>query len=302
MISRKCSKCHETKDYKYFGKDGIKNGKQLYKHFCSDCGKKIYASRSPEKIEKSKKTAIKWREKNKEKIKEVRKKYVEKNKEKILLWHRNNRLKNLEKFKEYRKKYYAENKVEQAEKNKIWYQNNKEYCSQRAKKYNYENREKIKKNGERYRKEKGEFCRAMGRDWYQRNKERVIKRTVAYSKKRYQNNFSVRMMHVARARINAMLRRKAIGKFTSTAKLVGCSREELVKYLERQFEPGMTWDNYGIKGWHVDHILPCASFDFNCPVQQVACCHYSNLQPLWALDNIRKGAKIISGDITSPKM
>ena len=248
---------------------------------------------SPEKREKSKKTAIKWREKNKEKIKEVRKKYVEKNKEKILLWHRNNRLKNLEKFKEYRKKYYAENKVEQAEKNKIWYQNNKEYCSQRAKKYNYENREKIKKNGERYRKEKGEFCRAMGRDWYQRNKERVIKRTVAYSKKRYQNNFSVRMMHVARARINAMLRRKAIGKFTSTAKLVGCSREELVKYLERQFEPGMTWDNYGIKGWHVDHILPCASFDFNCPVQQVACCHYSNLQPLWALDNIRKGAKIL---------
>ena len=100
---RKCSKCHETKDYKYFSKDGIKNGKQLYKHFCSDCGKKMYASRSPEKIEKSKKTAIKWREKNKEKIKEVRKKYVEKNKEKILLWHRNNRLKNLEKFKEYRK-------------------------------------------------------------------------------------------------------------------------------------------------------------------------------------------------------
>lgn len=110
MSVRKCSKCHETKDYKYFSKDGIKNGKQLYKHFCSDCGKKMYASRSPEKIEKSKKTAIKWREKNKEKIKEVRKKYVEKNKEKIILWHRNNRLKNLEKFKEYRKKYYDKNK------------------------------------------------------------------------------------------------------------------------------------------------------------------------------------------------
>ena len=293
MSVRKCSKCHETKDYKYFSKDGIKNGKQLYKHFCSDCGKKMNASRSPEKIEKSKKTAIKWREKNKEKIKEVRKKYVEKNKEKILLWHRNNRLKNLEKFKEYRKKYYDKNKVKQGEKNKIWYQNNKEYCSQRAKKYNYENREKIKKNGERYREENGERCRAMGRDWYSRNKERVIKRTTAYSKERYQNNFSVRMIHVARARINAMLRGKAIGKFTSTAKLIGCTPKFLKEYLEKKFLKGMTWDNYGIKGWHVDHITPCASFDFNCPVQQLACCHYSNLQPLWALDNIRKGAKIL---------
>ena len=293
MSVRKCSKCHETKDYKYFSKDGIKNGKQLYKHFCSDCGKKMYASRSPEKIEKSKKTAIKWREKNKEKIKEVRKKYVEKNKEKILFWHRNNRLKNLGKFTEYRKKYYAENKVKQGEKNKIWYQENKEYCSQRAKKYNYENSEKIKERGKKYREENGESCRAMSRDWYQRNKERVIKRTVAYSKKRYQNNFSVRMMHVARVRINAMLRGKAIGKFTSTAKLVGCTPKFLKEYLEKKFLKGMTWDNYGIKGWHVDHKTPCASFDFNCPVQQLACCHYSNLQPLWALDNISKGAKIL---------
>ena len=293
MSVRKCSKCHETKDYKYFSKDGIKNGKQLYKNFCSDCGKKMYASRSPEKIEKSKKTAIKWREKNKEKIKEVRKKYVEKNKEKILLWHRNNRLKNLEKFTEYRKKYYAEHKVEQGEKNKIWYQKNKEYCSRRAKKYNYENREKIKESTKKYRKEKGEFCRARTRDWYHRNKERVIKRTMAYSKKRYQNNFSVRMMHVARARIYSILKGKTIGKFTSTAKLVGCTPKFLKEYLEKKFLKGMTWDNYGIKGWHVDHIKPCASFDFNCPVQQLACCHYSNLQPLWALDNIKKGAKIL---------
>jgi hypothetical protein len=293
MSVRKCSKCQEFKEYKHFNKDGFKNGKRLYKHFCSDCGKKMYASRSPEKKEKVKLVHSKWYFKNWEKNQKVRKKYVENNKEKIKLWHKKNRLKNIEKFKIDRKKSYQKNKVEQSEKNKIWYQKNKEYCSQRAKKYNHKNREKIKEAGKKYREEKGEFCRASTRDWYSRNKERVIKRTTAYSKRRYQNDFSIRMMHVARARINAMLRGKSIGKFTATAKLVGCSREELVKYLERQFEPGMTWDNYGIKGWHVDHILPCASFDFNCPVQQVACCHYSNLQPLWALDNIRKGAKIL---------
>ena len=300
MTYKKCSKCQEFKEYKHFNKDGFKNGKQLYKHFCSDCSKKMYASMDPEEKERIKGVGKKYRERNKERIKGVTKKYRQKNKEKISVWHKKNRLKNMEKLKVYRKKYYQKNKVEQSEKNKIWYEKNKEYCSQRAKKYNHKNREKIKETTKKYRKENGESCRAGNRDWYQRNKERVIKRTIAYSKKRYQNDFSVRMMHVMRARINSALKGKT--KSINTEQLVGCNKEELKKYLERQFKLGMTWDNYGIKGWHVDHIIPCASFDFNCPVQQLACCHYSNLQPLWAKDNIKKGKKIISGDITSPKM
>ena len=73
--------------------------------------------------------------------------------------------------------------------------------------------------------------------------------------------------------------------------LVGCTRSELCKYLERQFKIGMTWDNYG--EWHVDHILPCASFDLTKRTQQKKCFHYTNLQPLLASDNMRKGAKIL---------
>jgi HNH endonuclease. len=53
----------------------------------------------------------------------------------------------------------------------------------------------------------------------------------------------------------------------------------------------MSWDNYGRDGWHIDHIRPCASFDLTDPEQQRQCFHYTNLQPLWAADNIRKGAK-----------
>jgi hypothetical protein len=52
----------------------------------------------------------------------------------------------------------------------------------------------------------------------------------------------------------------------------------------------MTMENQG--KWHIDHIIPCASFDLRCPVQQLACFHYNNLQPLWAEDNIRKRDKI----------
>ena len=54
----------------------------------------------------------------------------------------------------------------------------------------------------------------------------------------------------------------------------------------------MSWDNYGLHGWHVDHIKPCASFDLSKPIEQRKCFNFNNLQPLWAIDNLRKGSKI----------
>ncbi len=64
----------------------------------------------------------------------------------------------------------------------------------------------------------------------------------------------------------------------------------------------MTWNNYGYDGWHLDHVIPCSSFNLTAVEQQKKCFHYTNLQPLWAHENYSKGIKIISGDITSPKM
>jgi hypothetical protein len=74
-----------------------------------------------------------------------------------------------------------------------------------------------------------------------------------------------------------------------TIKLVGCSANQLKQYLEAAFVSGMNWGNYG--QWHVDHIKPCASFNLTQPEQQLACFHYTNLQPLWGPDNLRKGAR-----------
>ncbi|NBQ17559.1 hypothetical protein EBU24_04530 [bacterium] len=84
-----------------------------------------------------------------------------------------------------------------------------------------------------------------------------------------------------------------IGKSKHTMELLGCSIEELKIYLEKQFVKGMCWNNYGKKGWHIDHILPCASFDLTDPEQQKICFHYTNLQPLWAKDNYKKRDKVI---------
>lgn len=77
-------------------------------------------------------------------------------------------------------------------------------------------------------------------------------------------------------------------KAARSVELLGCSINELMKHIETKWQFGMSWDNYG--KWHLDHIRPCASFDLLDPQQQRDCFHYTNLQPLWALDNQRKGA------------
>lgn len=95
-----------------------------------------------------------------------------------------------------------------------------------------------------------------------------------------------------RCRVNNALRAQGAGKSESLIRLLGCSIPELRRHLETGFLPGMTWENWGREGWHIDHIIPCASFDLSDPKQQAACFHYTNLQPLWAAENIGKGARL----------
>ena len=95
-----------------------------------------------------------------------------------------------------------------------------------------------------------------------------------------------RIAHAFRVRVKNVLK---AGRMQRSAALLGCTYQELLKHLESQFQDGMSWDNYG--EWHIDHIRPCASFDLLDPEQQAQCFHYTNLQPLWAEDNLRKGAR-----------
>jgi len=106
--------------------------------------------------------------------------------------------------------------------------------------------------------------------------------------KRFRNNLRSRVIHA--------LQRNS--KSAPTESLVGCTMEELKDYIESKFREGMTWDNYG--EWHIDHIRPCASFDLSVDTEQAKCFHFSNMQPLWAGDNIRKGSKLFcSHSLTS---
>ena len=87
------------------------------------------------------------------------------------------------------------------------------------------------------------------------------------------------------------LKKKYSIKKAKTISLIGCSAEKLRKHLEDQFKTGMNWNNYGIKGWHVDHIVPIDSFNLKDLKQQKICFNYKNLQPLWARENIIKSNK-----------
>jgi hypothetical protein len=110
-----------------------------------------------------------------------------------------------------------------------------------------------------------------------------------YKRRRRQNDPQFRLADLLRRRLRFAL--KGIAKSARTLELLGCPIEDLVKHLESKFQPGMTWANQG--EWHVDHIIPISAFDLSDPEQQRRACHWSNLQPLWAADNIRKGDKVV---------
>ena len=106
------------------------------------------------------------------------------------------------------------------------------------------------------------------------------------NRRRTDPNFKI--LTLLRSRIGKVL--KGHNKYSATVELLGCTIEELWTHLENKFTEGMTRENHG--KWHIDHIMPCASFDLTKPEQQAKCFHYTNLQPLWALDNTRKGKNV----------
>jgi len=105
-------------------------------------------------------------------------------------------------------------------------------------------------------------------------------------RKKYFSNPQKNLARAIRRRLYMAYR--AQSKTGKTLEYLGCSWQELKQHLESQFKPGMTWENYGVNGWHIDHIKPLCGFDLINPEHLKIVCHYSNLRPLWAQENIAK--------------
>ena len=107
----------------------------------------------------------------------------------------------------------------------------------------------------------------------------------------YQNNIQAKIAKNLRARLYLAVKKNGGKKYFSAMNLVGADWPTLSAWIQSKFQLGMTWANYG--QWHIDHEIPCASFDLTKLEQQRVCFHYTNLQPLWGVENLKKGAKII---------
>lgn len=184
--------------------------------------------------------------------------------------------------------------------------NNKEKVSICAKLYRENNKEKLNQNKKIYRKLNVKKTQETYKLWSLKNKEKRIvymnkyrqdnkeklkESRLNYLEKNPEQALKFKIARNLRTRISYAFKSKKFIKETETIKMLGCDFDFLMNHIECLFVNGMNWDNYGIKGWHLDHIIPISSgknYKEMCDLN-----HYTNLQPLWAIDNIKKGNKIL---------
>ena len=133
------------------------------------------------------------------------------------------------------------------------------------------------------------------REWNAKNREKHRAYKNAYTIKRKKRDPAFHLGELLRIRLNCVL--KGRNKNGSAVRDLGCSQEELKQHIEKQFTDGMSWDNHSNNGWHLDHITPLSSFDLTDREQLLKAVHYTNLQPLWAKENLSKGSKILTKNI-----
>jgi hypothetical protein len=279
MATKICSKCKQELDLSLFTKD--KYNKDGLNSQCIDCRSHLKG------IEKE------IRIKNRELIKIGRKICCICHKEKDISCfpirkHNYNKPNGQcsDCISKYHKEYREENAEEIAEKQRIYYIEHIDELKQGSLEYRIANAEYIRESGAYHREQN----RKNGiYPW--RSEDAKIKRNI-YRKQKLEEDFNFKFSCSTRMKIYNRIKTGGGKKDVKTEVLLGCTIDFFKAYLESSWIEGMSWDNYGQYGWHIDHILPCSSFNLRDVEQQKKCFHYTNQQPLWMLDNLRKGRKI----------
>lgn len=153
------------------------------------------------------------------------------------------------------KQYYIDNKGRMNEVRRRYYSNHKDEISKQKKQYYTDNKTRI--------------------NWYCKNRRKC--------------DINYKITCNLRKRLGKAIRRSQ--KRGSAVQDLGCSIGEFKSYINSKFQDGMTWNNYGRYGWHIDHVIPLSSFNLGNRDEFLKACHYTNLQPLWARDNLSKGSR-----------
>lgn len=220
---------------------------------------------------------------NKARDQETRRARYKRNRELERLQQRAYRAANLERIREQQRQY------REANKDAI---NAKARASRLAdpEKYRAKDRERGKCPLHRAR------ASARVREWVAANKERALEYQRQYRRKKIGDSPAYKAQIAMRRRFYMAVRNQVYDGWSirsgEAVRLLGCSMAEFVRYVESLWLPGMTWANWSRDGWHIDHIVPLSAFDLTDDVQRRAACHYTNLRPLWAKDNLAKGSKV----------
>jgi hypothetical protein len=178
------------------------------------------------------------------------------------------------------KKYYQNNIEIIRSKSKIFYEKNKQSELNRRKEHYTKNRERELQNMKKYREKNKQYFVDYNKK-YQKN----------YENNRLKTDIMYKLSKNIRRRLVLFLNTKNLSKNNKTFDIIGCTPQFLKEYLESKFQDGMTWENYGYYGWHLDHIIPLSTAK---NVEELyLLCNYTNLQPLWGIDNIKKSNKLI---------
>lgn len=161
---------------------------------------------------------------------------------------------------------YIKNKNHEYQLSVLWRKNNKDKSKRIYRRKNIERKEYFKNYRIAHRKQRAE-----------------------YEKWKLKNDINYNLSSKLRHRLTEAIKSQNINKTNKALELLGCNINDFKKHLQSQFKIGMTWGNYG--KWHIDHIKPCASFDLTNLEEQKICFHYSNMQPLWAHENLQKWKK-----------
>jgi len=242
-----------------------------------------------------KKQTEEYREARKKEVKEYKKEYRKAHKEEIKKYNKGYQKgyqkEHKEEIKEYQKEYQKAHKEEIKEHKKEYREALKEEIKEYQKEYRKAHKEEAKEYKKEYQKEHKEEIKEHKKEYRAVHKEEIKE----HKKYKFKTDINYRISCNLRTRlIKALKYNQQCG---SAVRDLGCSINELKQRFESRFYPHpitgeqMTWDNYG--SWHIDHIVPLSKFNFSDPTNGhfYFACHYTNLQPLWAKDNLSKGSR-----------
>lgn len=253
---KKCSCCQEIKPFSDYTKS--KSNKDGHGIYCKPCRK------------------VKKREE------------YEINRERYLANAKKYRIENPEKVSEAKKQSYLKKPEYYKQMHRIYSENNADAIRERGRLYREENRAQIRARDNAYKARNREKLRKKQLEYQRENNLRINAYRSRYMRQRRSIDKLFAIKQNMRARFRFELAKRGEEQLIKANQYLGCSWIFLRDYLAEKFTDGMSWENYG--DWHVDHVIPLASAKSK--EELIRLWHYSNLQPLWASDNISKGAKM----------